>query len=189
MTALTLMFSYFYLQPMSCSAWNSTFSLECLCTIISQAPKKDFPMEIFSPNPSKKRKSLEQDVSLFLVLLLGCTRGHPRPVPSALHSSPSPCFLSSSSIQRFRDFPHFQGEPEAQQAAEGEGRADVFPGSEHCCSSAQTHTVIQHCSRLCQTLRMNPKIPDWVGLERILQLLSFATDRDIFHYPRNPCAA
>lgn len=62
-------------------------------------------MEIFSPNPSKniRAKSLEQDCSLLLVPAPvpqgGCTRGHPRPSPTAAPKLTPPTALLPSPHQ------------------------------------------------------------------------------------------
>lgn len=94
---------YLYLQPMSCFAWNSTFSLAYPCAIISQAPNKDFLREIFSPNPSKNHKSQKTQSRMAACSwsLLLCRRDA---APEGTHG-PLPLLLQTSLLRL--SFPSF----------------------------------------------------------------------------------
>lgn len=142
-----------------------------LSACVPSFPNKDFLMEIFSPNPSKNCKSPKPWSRMQLNagpcreaaaegthgLLPLCSKAPPQEEPPSLSSA-----LSHIS----ENFLISRAQPKAQQA----DWVNVFPGSEHCCCSAQNHTLIRP-EVLSDTLRMNPESQS--GLERILQLLSF----------------
>lgn len=127
--------------------------------------------EIFSPNPSKNHKSQKTQSrmaacswSLLLCRRDAAPEGTHGLLPLLLQTSLLPTSLFPSPHQLSHTLENFlisRGQPKAQQAAEAEGRAgfawvNVFPGSEHCCCSAQNHTLIQDSGSVRQTH------PEWI---------------------------
>lgn len=171
---------YLYLQPMSCFAWNSTFSLAYPCAIISQAPNKDFLREIFSPNPSKNRKSQKTQSrmaacswSLLLCRRDAAPEGTHGPLPLLLQTSLLPTSLFPSPHQLSHTLENFlisRGQPKAQQAAEAEARL-ALPGlmfsQDQSIAAAQHKTTlwsrtVSLSDRHTQNESQNPKV-GWVG--------------------------
>lgn len=133
-----------------------------LSACVPSFPNKDFLMEIFSPNPSKNCKSPKPWSRMQLNagpcreaaaegthgLLPLCSKAPPQEEPPSLSSA-----LSHIS----ENFLISRAQPKAQQA----DWVNVFPGSEHCCCSAQNHTLIR--PEVLSDTQNESRIPEWVG--------------------------